>query len=789
MEGGAGMKPYHIIGKSVKRKEGTDKVTGRAKYVNDEIEVGTLYAKLLTSVYAHASIESIDIRRAENTPGVHGVITGANFPVLVGSSIVDRPPLAYEKVRYFGEPIAIVVADSEAIAKHAIAQIRVTYKKLPVVSGPLQAYLEKDTLVHENIEQYEIAEEVYPEAHTNIANRTKIRKGNIQEGFANSEVVVEETFSFRQSDHIAMETRCAKAEIKSNGEVMIHATSQAPFEIKRLLSKAFQIDEKKIIVHVPLVGGAYGGKTTVQLEYLAYLASKAVDGRRVTLQNSREEDLITSPVHIGLQAKVKLGCTKNGKLQAAQILFLFDGGAYADRAVTMSKAAGLDCTGPYSIQHVSCDSLCMYTNHTYATSFRGFGHSEYTFVMERMMDILAKKIDMCPLEFRMNNVIKRGDTTPTQVLVTKSNTGDIGACLQKLKSLISWEEGNRIVLPNGRIRAKGISCFWKNSTTPNDAGAGATITFNGDGSVNVNCGAVEIGQGTKTTLTQMVAETLNMSVNDISIMMEVNTQIAPKHWKTAASRTTHLVGNAVVKATEDAMQQLLDTAANILGTSVHELTIKNKVVYVKEKPDMYVPFSKIVFGYVDSNGNVFGSQIVGRGTYVFEGITKIDHETGKGQHGPEWGVGAQAIEVEFDPQVYTYKLIQAVTVADAGKILNRKGAETQIIGAMSMGLSFATRETFHYDAYGRVLNNQFRSYKVMHYGQQPKYIAEFVEVAHDQTAFGSRGLGEHGIIGMPAALANALSNAAVLSLRQLPLTPELIWKVKQAKENGVYDTI
>lgn len=354
-------------------------------------------------------------------------------------------------------------------------------------------------------------------------------------------------------------------------------------------------------------------------------------------------------------------------MQAAEILYLFDGGAYADRAVTISKAAGLDCTGPYSIKHVSCDSLCMYTNHPYATSFRGFGHAEYTFVIERMIDILANKVGMCSLEFRMKNAIELGDTTPTQVLVTKSNTGDIKACLQKLKSIISWEEGNRIVLPNGRIRAKGISCFWKNSTTPNNAGAGATLTFNSDGSVNINCGAVEIGQGTKTILTQMVAEKMNMIVEDVSIMMEVNTQIAPKHWKTAASRTTHLVGNAVVKATEDAMKQLLDTAAHLLGTPAHELAIANKTVYVKTNPDIYIPFSKIVFGYVDSSGNVAGSQVIGRGTYVFEGITKIDYETGKGQQGPEWGVGAQAIEVEFDPQAYTYKLIKAVTVADAGK--------------------------------------------------------------------------------------------------------------------------
>ncbi|ENQ3079002.1 xanthine dehydrogenase family protein molybdopterin-binding subunit [Bacillus cereus] len=776
------MERYRVIGKSVKRKESADKVTGRAKYINDEIEIGTLYAKLLTSPYAHAYIKSINIREAQKVQGVHAVVTGADYPILVGSSIVDRPLLAFEKVRYFGEPVALVVADTEAIAKEATARIRVIYEELPIIRSPLQAYNETNILVHEHVEQYKLEEKVYPKPHTNIANRTKIRKGDIEKGFANSDFIACETFSFRQSDHAAMETRCARVEMKPNGDVIVHSTSQAPFEIKRQLSEAFQIDEGKVIVHVPLVGGAYGGKTAVQLEFLAYIASKSAGGRRVTLRNSREEDFITSPVHIGLQAKVKLGCTKDGKLQAAEILYLFDGGAYADRAVTMSKAAGLDCTGPYAIENVWCDSLGMYTNHTYATSFRGFGHSEYTFVMERMIDMLAKKLGMCPLMFRLKNAIRPGDTTPTQVLVTPSNTGDVVACLQKLQSLINWEEGKKVILSNGMVRAKGVSCFWKNSTTPKHAGAGAVLTFNGDGSVNINCGAVEIGQETKTVLTQMVAEKMNMNVDDVHVMMEVNTQVSPKHWKTAASRTTLLVGNAVVMAAEDAMRQLCQTASNLLGYPAEELEIVGKEVYVKTNPNLHVPFSKIALGYVDASGNVKGTEVVGRGSYVMEGITDIDYETGKGKQGPEWGVGAQAVEVEFNPKDYTYRLLNAVTVADAGTILNKKGAETQIMGAMSMGLSFATRETFHYDAKGRNLNHQFRSYKVIHYGQQPKYIVDFVEVPHKEAAFGSRGLGEHGIIGMPAALANGLSIATGISLRNLPLTPELIWKEMQKGE-------
>ncbi|MBO9129432.1 xanthine dehydrogenase family protein molybdopterin-binding subunit [Bacillus sp. 165] len=777
------MDEYHIIGKSVIRKEALDKVNGRAKYMDDKNEVGMLHVKLVTSKYAHAYIEEIDTKKAWGVLGVRNIVTGKDFPYLVGGSVVDRPPLAFEKVRYFGEPIAMVIADSEAAARKAVLSIHVTYKELPVVNSPIEAYRTDAPLVHERLGEYKVIAEARPEPNTNIATRTKVRKGNIQQGFAESDVIVEEFFSFPQSDHAAMETRCAIVEIKSNGDVIISSSSQAPFEIKKQLSQIFGIDDGNIQVHIPLVGGAYGGKTMVQLEILAYLASKAVGGRKIKLRNSREADFITSPVHIGLQAKVKLGCTKEGKVKAAELLFLFDGGAYADRAVVVSKAAGLDCTGPYSIDNVWCDSLCMYTNHPYATAFRGFGHSEYTFVVERTVDIMAKKLGMCPLEFRLKNAIKPGDTTPTNVLLTRSNVGDPAECLRRLKKLIGWENGAYVQISDRKVRAKGISFAWKNSTAPQNAGAGAIVTFNENGSVNINCGAVEIGQGTKTVLAQMVAEKMKMGMQDVHIKMEVDTHVAPKHWKTAASRTTYLVGNAVLAAAEDAIRQLKECASVLLGYSAEELDVANKKVFVKDSPRIAVDIFKIALGYIDAKGNVISPQVVGRGVYVFEGITEPDMETGQGQSGPEWGIAAQAVEVELDTRDYTYILLRAVSVVDAGKVLNPKGAETQITGAMSMGLSFATREAFSYDQKGRVLNNQFRTYKVTHYGQQPKFEVEFVENPHDGSPFGSRALGEHGILGMPAALANSLSTAANVSLQQLPLTPELIWEVSQKEEN------
>ncbi|MCP8970525.1 xanthine dehydrogenase family protein molybdopterin-binding subunit [Ectobacillus ponti] len=777
------MPEYQAVGKSVPRKESWDKVTGRAEYIDDQEEIGTLHAVFVTSPYAHAYIEGMDIAEAKQIPGVQAIVTGRDMPMLVGSSIVDRPPLAFEKVRYFGEPVAMVIADTEAAARRGAFSVRTVYRELPVVHTPLQAYQPDSILVHERLGEYKVREEAKPEPGTNISNRTKVRKGSIQQGFAESDVIVEEYFSFPQSLHAAMETRCAEAEIKPSGEVWIASSSQAPFEIREQLSMDFGLDESKINVHVPLVGGAYGGKTHVQLEILAYIASKAVGGRRVKLRNSREEDSATSPTHIGLQAKVRLGCTREGKLKAAELLYLFDGGAYAERAVVVSKAAGLDCTGPYAIEHVWCDSLCLYTNHPYATAFRGFGHSEYTFVVERTMDILAKKLGVDPLEFRLQNAIAPGDTTPTQVVATRSNTGEPVQCLIQLKELMKWNEGQYQQISERKVRAKGIAFAWKNSTTPRDAGAGAVLTFTDEGNVSINCGAVEIGQGTKTVLTQMAAEVLGMNPDDVDIEMEVDTKTAPKHWKTAASRTTYLVGNAVVRAAADAVVQMKEAAAALLGVPAEELEVAGKRVYQRNRTEMGVKFSDIVQGFVKEDGTAVSPQIIGRGSYMMEGITEADPATGAGMHGPEWGIIAQGVEVEFDTRDCTYEIVRAVSVVDAGKILSYKGALGQVMGAMSMGLSFASREGHQYDEKGRILNTQFRSYKVLHYGEHPEYIVEFLEIPHDGTAFKSRALGEHGILGMPAALGNSLSVAAGVSLHHLPLTPELIWRTR-GQERG-----
>jgi CO/xanthine dehydrogenase Mo-binding subunit len=768
-----------VIGKSVIRKEALDKVTGRARYTHDHQSVNMLSCKMVISPYGHAKIVAIDVKEAWKMPGVRAILTGENLPLL-GEAIRDRPTIAVDKVRYHGEPVVLVVADSPGQAKKAADRIKVHYELLPVVNSPTQAFQKNAPLVHERLGEYIKKDDSHPVPGTNIATQIKIRKGDIEKGRAESEVVVEASYSFAPSDHVAMETRCSIAEILPGGCINITTSSQAPFMVKRLIAAYFGEDIGKIVVHTPLVGGAFGGKAPVQLEVFAYLASKAVGGKPVKILNTREEDILTSPCHIGLDATVKFGADRTGKIKVAEIRYLWDGGAYSDKAVDITRSGAVDCTGPYHIENVWCDSYCMYTNHPYAGPYRGFSHSELSFAIERTMDLLAQKLEIDPLELRYINAIKPGNTTPTRVRLTESNIGNLQKCIERLRELFEWDEGPIKELNERFVRVKGISCSWKTSTIDANAPSGVILTFNRDGSINLMSGVVEIGTGTKTILAQILAQRLKMDIEKIHVRMEVDTQTTPEHWKTVASKGTYMAGRATLNAANDVINQLKEIASCVLRAPKEDIVVDNSRVFLRDDPTIGLHFKDIVFGYSYPNGNAVGGQIIGRGNFILRHLTQLDHETGTGKPGPEWTVAAYGVEVEFDRRDYTYRLVRAATVIDIGKVMNEKAALGQVMGAMSMGLAFAGRETFYFDELGRVLNPQLRTYRPLHYGENPEYLVDFVETPHLGGPYGARGVGEHGILGMPGALGNALSVASGVSLQNLPLIPELIWKAKEA---------
>jgi CO/xanthine dehydrogenase Mo-binding subunit len=766
------------IGRSIPKKESLDKVTGVAMYTADIIEPRMLHASLTISPYAHARILRVDTSQAEQVHGVMAILTGDASDVLVGEEIRDRPVIARDKVRYYGEIVAVVVADTEVSAKRAADLIRVQYEPLPVINSPLEALKENAPILHEKLGHYETGEGVVPVPGTNIASVIRLRKGDMDKGWKESEIVVENTVSFLPSDHGAMETRSASAEILPDGHIVIETSSQVPFSVKKYMAKYFGIDSGWIAVQTPLVGGAYGGKTAIFLEPVVYLASKAVGGRKVKIVLTREQDIVSAPVRIGLHATVRLGSTNDGLIKAAHIIYRFDGGAYDDKSSDVARAAVGDCSGPYGIENLECESLTLYTNHTFAAAFRGYGHAELTFAMERAIDALADKLRMDPWELRMRNAAVPGDTAPTRDVLTPSNLGDIKTCLTRLKTLSHWGEWQVEPVDANRIRAKGISCFWKNSSMDPDASSGAIILFNPDGSINLETGVVEIGTGTKTVLAQILAERMIMSPDRIHVKFKVDTRHTPEHWKTVASRGIFLAGRAVLKAADDAIRQLLDIAACVFRADPEDLVLENEKVYVRADPNVNIDVKDICYGYRYPNGNSIGGQIIGRGHYIQRRMNPLNPLTGEGTPGPEWNVGAQAVEIEMDTRDCSYRLVKAISVNDAGRVLNPGGALGQIMGAMAMGLSFANREGFEYNEQGMVLNPSLRDFTLLRYGENPDYVVEFIETPCLDAPYGARALGEHGLIGMPAALASALSRAAGVRLNQLPLYPEKVWRAR-----------
>ncbi|HHU75889.1 MAG TPA: xanthine dehydrogenase family protein molybdopterin-binding subunit [Firmicutes bacterium] len=766
------------IGISIPKKESNDKVTGRAKYNTDHIRPELLHAWMVTSIYAHARIKSIDLAKAYKITGVRAIVTGDSCPILCGPAIEDWSPLARGKVRYFGEPIAVVVGDSEAIAKEAAGLVQVEYEPLPVVNSPAQAFQADSPKVHEDLAIYEIVQAgtIFPQPGTNILQHVKVKKGDLQKGWQESEVVVEASYSLPQANHIAMEPRNARAEIKPDGQVIIDSSTQGPFNIQKFISKYFKLDNSKVTVRAPLVGGGFGGKTTVHVEFIAYLASRAVGGRPVKLVESREQDMTSSPCMLGLQASIKLGAAKDGTLKAGEFTLITDVGAYCDSGSEMARGMAADCSGPYRLDNLHCDAYSVYTNHTFVTAFRSFSRLSSTFALERTMDKLAFALGMDPLELRKKNALRPGDTSPTMVRLNKNNFGNLEACLEKLKTLINWDEGVRVELGNGKVRAKGAACLWKTSSSSPNAHSSAIIIINDDGTLNLSVGAVEIGPGSKTCLAQILAEKLRMDVNKIHVIMEVDTSASPHHWKTVASMTNYMVGNAVLEAARDFIRQLKTIGGIVLKCPAEMLEVGSGRVYLREDPEIFVDIKEIGSGYQYPEGNAIGGQIIGRGNFIMPHLLPMDPSTGRGRLGPAWAVGAQAVEVEFNQRDFSYKIVRAATVMDAGKVLNPKGARGVVMGGMSMGLGYGSREAAKYSTGGQRENPQLRTYHLLRLGENPQYLVEFVETPDINGPYGMRGIAEHGIIGIPAALANALSAAAQADLDCPPLTPQAIWQ-------------
>ncbi len=767
-------KTTSVVGISKPRVDVREKVTGAAVYTDDvQFGASLLHARVKRSPYPHAIIKKIDTSKAKALPGVKTVVTGEDFPGMVGLYLKDRFIFARDRVRFVGEAVAGVAAVSEDIAEKALDLIDVEYEELPGIFEPVYGASKDAPLLHPNLGDYEVPNFIFPVPGTNIANHFKVRKGDVEEAWSKCAAIVEHTFKVPHVQHVPIEPHIAIAKVDDEDNITLWASSQSPFAQRNLIAQTLQIPEGKIRVIAPLIGGGFGCKAGVTMEAIPVAIAMKVRNHPVKMRLTREEEFFTNFVRQGLVAKVKVGCDKNGKLLAIQNEMYWDGGGYTDYGVNITRAGGYSGSGPFNAPNVKIDSMCIYTNHPIGGAYRGFGMSEVHTGIVQAMDMLAEKIGMDPVEFMKMNVVQEGDKLLTGMTMHKTGIKD---CIEKVAKEIDWGVKEKPTAPNKK-RGKGIAVMWKAPAMPPNAGSSSLIKLNEDASVTVLIGGQELGQGTFTVMAQIAAETLGVPFESIKVKGPIDTQYSPYEWQTVASRLTWSMGNAVRNAALDARQKILDMVAEAWNEKPEDLDIKDGYVISYKTEESISLKDIVVYGIPkpDYNG-WYGGPIVGSGNFMPSYVTGLDKETGQGERAVvHYTTGAQAVDLEIDVDTGQITILKAVSAFDVGKAINPDLVKSQIEGGFVQGMSSAIFEELKL-VNGVMGNPSFVDYRIATTADVPEKIeAHIVETAQDDGPWGARGVGEHPMVPTIACLANAIYNATGTRVTNPPLSAEKIY--------------
>ncbi len=784
---GPGAPAGPAVGVDHPRLEGTEKLTGDALYAGDLLLQGMLHAKVKKSPHARARILRIDTSRAETLPGVHAVLTGHELDYKIGLYVVDKDILAKDVVRHFGEAVAAVAADTPEIATEAVDLIEVDYDVLTPVLDPMEAIKDDAPRVHPDLGSYSYVETAFsPQPGTNVAHRAKVRKGDLEAGFAEAEWVIEREYTNPSVQHVPLETHVAIVQWKAGDQVTIWSSAQSPFTVRNLFCTAMRLPLNQVRVVVPHVGGGFGGKAGIHLEPLVACLSRAAGGRPVRLQATREEEFSLLPCRSALTYRIKTGVRSDGTITAQQMSMFWDAGAYADYAVNVTRASSFSASGPYEIPNASVDAYTIYTNKPYGTAYRGFGHVEFFWGLERHMELVAQAIGMDSLEFRRLNLLKPGSITLSGEQIT-DHTGDPRACMDAAATAIDYgrltpEEADH-ERQTGRKIGKGVATLHKAPAMPSFTATASVVKMNSDGSVVVNLALMEIGQGCNTAIAQIAAERLRFPVERVKVAIERDTDKDPYDWQTVASKGLLLSGNATILACDDLLQQAYEVAAQVLRALPRDLDHDADKVFLKHRPEESVTFAELSIGYAFENGNGIGGPLVGVGRYVAQGLTHLDKETGQGLPALDWTYGAHGVVVDVDPDTGEFDVLAISSAYDVGQVVNPGLVRGQCIGGMVQGLGTALCEGYIYDQQGRLLNPSFTDNKIPTARDIPARIESgVVETAQLDGPFGARGVGEHPMISVAPAIGNAIQHATGAELMHMPIRFEDVWRAQQNHE-------
>jgi CO/xanthine dehydrogenase Mo-binding subunit len=737
--------PYKFVGKAVPRLEGAEKVSGKTRYAADVEIPDALWAKVLRSSLPHARLLKVDTSKAKEMAGVRAVITGADIPpVLTGLRMKDMPVLARDRVRYVGEPVAAVAADSVEIAEEALSLIDVQYEDLPFVTDPVEAIRPGAPVLHENPGAYKNAPERSTEL-PNVQSYGQWSNGDVDAGFKNAARIFEHTFRTPLGFHAYIEPHACTVRINDGGQVEIWASNKAPFTLRDRLARDLGLDPTKIKVHILPVGGDFGGKTSVVEVPVCYLlAQRTAKPVRMVL-NYGEELTACSHRHPAV-ITLRTGVDNQGKLCALHARAIFSGGGYA----ALKANAEVTVQGPrrvasyYRIPAIQVETICAYTNQVPCTQTRTPGSPQTTFAMESQIDIIARELGMDPVQFRVRNLLDDGDATPfgqkLKGIVVKET-------LKKALDVSGWAK------PKAKNVGRGVAVYER----PSGAGrSGAAITVASDGSVTVNLGVPDVGPGIHTIVQQIISEVLDLPRERVNICVE-DTDSSPYDSGTGGSKSTNSVGTAAYQAVSELKQKLISLAAARIGCKPEEL---------RESKGRYaVPGAKSI-RFVDVI-RLAGEQNGGAITHlsVYEPA-----------RAPITSFATQVAEVEVDLDTGQVKVKKLTTVHDSGKVLNHLTYQGQIDGGVVTGLGFALMEDSSLID-GKMAAANLGEFKMPTAADVPKLTTVLMEDATGPTPFQGKAIAEIPNVPTAAAIANAIEDAVGVRLCELPLTSEKIYAV------------
>jgi 4-hydroxybenzoyl-CoA reductase alpha subunit len=749
---------YVNIGKRLPRVDAIVKATGEAKYAGDLSMPGMLHGKILRSPYPHARILEIDTSEAEKVPGVRAVVTGKDtigFKAGGISARGDEPYLALDKVRFIGDALAAVAAIDQETALEALDLIRVEYDELPAVVDPLAAMAEDAPRIHE-------------QAANNISFKTDLAYGDAEKAFRECDYVREDRFETRPIRHGFIEPHAALAVWDHSGRLSFWGSKQSPYFTYRNLAKALNIPLSRVRVIQPYIGGGFGGKNEMfNVDFSAALLSRKT-GKPVKIVVSQEEVLFAYRQRHPTVIDLKTGLRKDGTILALDAHIIADGGAYLSiGALSLYLMCAFFCM-PYRLPNMRAKGYRVYTNTQPSCAMRGHGVPQARLAAETQLDIAAKEMGLDPVEIRLKNALKPGETTPNGFRITSCGLEEsivkAGEIIDRWRKESPKDDGRR-------KRGIGLACYGYTSG-PRMAGhntAAAVIKVHEDGGISLSTGSTDAGQGSDTVLSQIAAEVLGVRLEDIRYGM-VDSDITPLDPGTFGSRVTFFTGNAVRIAAEDARGQLAEVAAEALKANADDIVFRDRRVFVAGSPDRGIPFSKLV-KIAQYGGS--GKTILGRGNWAPDGIEVPNFKTGRGNMSAAYSFGTQVAEVAVDNETGFTRVTRMAMVHDCGQPLNEMAMEGQLEGSAIGGVGHTLTEEIVRKG-GQTMNPSFLEYRM------PSTLDTCpLEIIHTDTCdevgpFGAKETGEGIQVAVVPAIVNGIHDAIGVAFKRIPITPIMV---------------